>query len=185
LTIILSWFPASNAAAAIRVLETFEPSISVVDVNLPGLSGFDLARRMLADNPDRLVIMFSMNDDPVFVAQAMAIGAKGYVSKNDNPADMVQAIHAVGGGATSWPDGTAERMAHRASLPLRESLVSLTVRDQEILRLLKRGKSLSEIADLVGVSYKTIATSCVALRIKLGARTQTELVAIAVERKLV
>ena len=176
---------ASSAASAEQQLAVEAADVAVVDINLPGLSGFELARRMLVADPGALILMFSMNDDPVFVAQAMDIGAKGYVSKNDNPAHMIKAIRAVAGGGTAWPPGIHERIAHLGERRGSSLQSPLSSRDQEILRLLAKGKSLSEIADLVGVSYKTVATTCAALRGKLNARTQTELIAIALERKLV
>lgn len=176
---------AMSASEAEVSFEKCAPDIAVVDVNLPGLSGFELARRMLARNPKVAILMFSMNDDPVFVAQAMEIGAMGYVSKNDNPVRMLAALRAVAGGGTAWPPGSAEKIAFLGQHALGGAASQLSSRDKEILRLLAKGKSLSEIADLVGVSYKTIATTCASLRSKLKARTQVELVRIAVERKLV
>ena len=176
---------AASAAAAEQMLETSAVVVAVVDINLPGLSGFELARRMIGRDPQARVLMFSMNDDPVFVAQAMDIGAKGFVSKNENPTLMLKAVQAVAAGGVSWPPGIAEKIAYLGQRGPLDGSPPLTARDSEILRLLAKGQSMSEIADLVGVSYKTVATTCAALRTKLSARTQTELVAIAVERKLV
>ena len=176
---------ANSAAAAEAVVAEGVPDVAVVDVNLPGLSGFELVRRMLARNPDVGILMFSMNDDPVFIAQAMEIGAKGFVSKNDNPVRMLGAIRAVSGGGTAWPPGSAEKIAYLGQNATAGAASTLSARDMEILRQLAKGKSLSEIADLVGVSYKTIATTCASLRSRLRARTQVELLRIAVERKLV
>jgi DNA-binding NarL/FixJ family response regulator len=149
---------------------------------------------LLERNAAAKVIMFSMNDDPVFVAQAIEIGAKGYISKNDDPARMIDAIRAVANGGTTWPDGATERIAYlgggskpRTAIDRggETTTVPVSTREHEILRHLAKGRSLSEIADLVGVSYKTIAQSCVQMRSRFGARTQMELVRIAVERKLV
>ena len=176
---------ASSAMAAEQILASNPADIAVVDINLPGISGFELVRRIIDRDPAAKTLMFSMNDDPVFVAQAMEAGAKGYVSKNDNPTIMLNAIRVVVDGGTAWPLGMLERIAHLNERSIAAASPALTARDQEILRLLTKGKSLSEIADLVGVSYKTIATACAALRGKLSARTQAELIAIAVERKLV
>ncbi len=178
-------FEASSAAAAEQVLATQPADIAVVDINLPGISGFELSRRMIERNPAAKVLMFSMNDDPVFVAQAMDAGAKGFVSKNDNPINMLKAIRTVVDGGTAWPPRMAEQIAHLNDRSSGGASHALSPRDQEILRLLTKGKSLSEIGELVGVSYKTIATTCAALRGKLNARTQAELIAIAVDRKLV
>jgi two-component system, NarL family, invasion response regulator UvrY len=177
---------ATSAAGAEDAVATGHPDLCVVDINLPGLSGFELARRLLARDPAMLILMFSMNDDPVFVAQAMDIGAKGYVSKNDDPANMLKAIYAVAGGGTAWPHGMADKITYLGPrVTPGDPAGSLTGRDQEILRQLAKGRSMAEIADIVGVSYKTVATTCAALRAKLNARTQMELVRIAVERKLV
>lgn len=176
---------AMTVASAQALAAADPPDVAVVDVNLPGLSGFELARRMLAANPAAAIVMFSMNDDPVFVAQAMEIGAKGYVSKNDNPVHMLHAITAVAGGGFAWPPGSAEKIAYLGQSGAGLGANGLSLRDKEILRLLAKGKSLSEIADLVGLSYKTIAMTCAGLRTKLHARTQMELVRIALERKLV
>lgn len=176
---------ASSSAAAEQAVVSQPADIAVVDINLPGISGFELARRMIERNPAAKVLMFSMNDDPVFVAQAMDAGAKGFVSKNDNPINMLKAIRTVVEGGTAWPPGMAERIAHLNERSSAGASHVLSTREQEILRLLAKGKSLSEIGDLVGVSYKTVATTCAALRGKLNARTQGELIAIAVDRRLV
>jgi two-component system, NarL family, invasion response regulator UvrY len=177
---------AATAALAEAAVALTMPDLCVLDVNLPGLSGFELARRLLKRDAALPILMFSMNDDPVFVAQAMAIGARGYVSKNDDPGHMIKAIHTVMSGGTAWPHGSQEKINYlgsRASQGAAESL--LTGREQEIIRQLAKGRSMAEIAEIVGVSYKTVATTCAALRAKLNARTQVELVRIAVERKLV
>jgi len=67
---------ASDAESGERVFATEHPDISVIDINLPTVSGFELARRILARTPSARIIMFSMNDDPVFAARAIDIGAK-------------------------------------------------------------------------------------------------------------
>jgi two-component system, NarL family, invasion response regulator UvrY len=176
---------ASCVADAEHVLAQHPCDVAVVDINLPGLSGFELARRLLSRDADARILMFSMNDDPVFVAQAIGIGAQGFISKNDNPVAMLRAVRAVAEGGSFWPagsDGTGARSIDQGSA---RAPTALSARDGEILRQLAKGRSLSEIADLVGVSYKTVAQACANLRTRLNARTQAELVAIAVDQKLV
>lgn len=174
---------ASNAQAAEAAMERESFDIAVVDVNLPGVAGFELVKRMLTAKPATRIIMFSMNDDPMFVVQAMKQGAKGYVSKNDDPVAMLNAIRDVCAGGTAWPPNVVARLAQLIAADA-AGPPSLTQREQDILRQLVKGKSLSEIGDSIGLSYKTVAMTCAALRTKLGARTQAELVAIAVERRL-
>ncbi len=176
---------ASCVAEAEHVWTEDSCDLAVVDINLPGLSGFELARRLLARDPAARILMFSMNDDPVFVAQAVEIGAHGFISKNDNPLAMLRAVRAVAGGGSFWPVGSDGTSTHSSDQGSARRAAALSVRDSEILRQLARGRSLSEIAELVGVSYKTVAQACASLRTRLNARTQAELVAIAVDRKLV
>jgi len=73
---------ASDAESGESVFVTEHPDICVLDINLPTVSGFELARRILARDASARIIMFSMNDDPIFAARAIEIGAKGYVSKS-------------------------------------------------------------------------------------------------------
>jgi DNA-binding NarL/FixJ family response regulator len=172
---------ASDAESAERTFLAERPDICVVDINLPTVSGFELARRILAHDASARIIMFSMNDDPVFVARAIEIGAKGYVSKTGDPHDLVEAIREVGKGGTYLPSALAQSMAFAGSAVARSPLSKLNSREMEILRLLSSGKSLSEIAWMVHSPYKTVANTSSIIRQKLGVRTSAELVRIAIE----
>ncbi len=127
--------------------------------------------------------MFSMNDDPVFAARAIEIGAKGYVSKSGDPCDLVEAIREVAEGRVYLPAAIARSLAF-AGPAAQNPLSKLTPREVEILRLLSVGKSLSEIAWLVQASYKTIANTSSIIRQKLGLRSASELVRFAIESRL-
>ncbi len=122
-----------------------------------------------------------MNDDPVFAARAIAIGAKGYVSKTGDPHDLVDAIHEVGKGGEYLPPAMARSIAFAGPAFAQSPLSKLTAREMEILRLLSAGKSLSEVAWLVHSSYKTVANTSSIMRQKLGVRTSVELVRFAIE----
>jgi DNA-binding NarL/FixJ family response regulator len=152
---------------------------------LPTVSGFELARRILAHTASARLIMFSMNDDPVFAARAIELGAKGYVSKSGDPNDLVEAIREVGNGGVYLPAAIARSVAFAGPAFAQSPLSKLTSREIEILRLLSAGKSLSEIAWLVHSSYKTIANTSSIIRQKLGLRSSSELVRFAIESRLV
>src|ERR1700704_4771068 len=94
---------ASDAESGERVFLAEQPDICILDINLPSVSGFELARRILAQAPSAPIIIFSMNDDPIFAARAIEAGAKGYVSKSGDPGDLVEAIRRVGGGGVFLP----------------------------------------------------------------------------------
>lgn len=173
---------ARDAATAQDVYAAQRPDVAVIDINLPDISGFELARRITVRDPAARIIMFSMNDDPMFAAQAIEGGARGYVSKSDDPHAFLNAIREVYAGGHWLPQDMAQKIAFLRNAG---EQVSLTSREREVLRLLARGKSMSEIAALINVSYKTVATTCSALRGKFNARTPMQLIRIAVEQKIV
>jgi two-component system invasion response regulator UvrY len=172
---------AADAESAERIFVSEHPDICLIDINLPTVSGFELARRVLAQDAGARIIMFSMNDDPVFVARAIEVGAKGFVSKTGDPQDLVEAIHEVGKGGVYLPPALARSMAFAGPTVASNPLSKLSSREMEILRLLSAGKSLSEIAWLVHSPYKTVANTSSIIRQKLGVRTSAELVRLAIE----
>ncbi|MGO9357212.1 MAG: response regulator [Xanthobacteraceae bacterium] len=175
---------ASDAASGLAAFLAEKPDICVLDVNLPGVSGFELARRILAQDSSARIIMFSMNDDPIFAARAIEGGAKGYVSKSGDPADLVEAIRKIAEGGQYLPAAIAQRIAFGRLEPSENPLAKLSAREIEILRLLGSGKSLSEVAWHLNASYKTVANSSSIIRQKLGIRTLSELVRFAIENSL-
>jgi two-component system invasion response regulator UvrY len=175
---------ASDAESGEQAFVAEHPDICVLDINLPTVSGFELARRILAHAATARIIMFSMNDDPIFATRAIEIGAKGYVSKSGDPCDLVEAIREVGKGRVYLPPGIAQKIAFAGPALAQSPLSKLTSRELEILRLLSAGKSLSEIAWLVHSSYKTVANTSSIMRQKLGVRTSAELVRLAIENSL-
>ena len=172
---------APDAESAERIFVTECPDICLIDINLPTVSGFELARRVLAHDEKARIIMFSMNDDPVYVARAIEVGAKGFVSKNGDPQNLIEAIEEVGKGGVYLPPALAKNMAFAGPRVARNPLSRLNAREMEILRLLSTGKSLSEIAWMIQAPYKTVANTSAIIRQKLGVRTAAELVRFAIE----
>ena len=172
---------ASDAESGERIFAAEQPDVCVIDINLPTVSGFELARRILARQASARIIMFSMNDDPIFAARAIDVGAKGYVSKTGDPNELVEAIRQVGEGGTYLPTAMARSIAFAGPAVAQNPLSKLSAKEMEILRLLSAGKSLSEIAWLVHSSYKTVANTSSIMRQKLGVRTSAELVRLAIE----
>lgn len=172
---------AADADSGERIFVDERPDICVIDINLPTVSGFELARRLLQRDAAARIIMFSMNDDPVFAARAIDTGAKGYVSKSGDPHELVEAVQEVGRGGVYLPAAMARSLAFSARSLAQSPLSKLNAREMEILRLLGAGKSLAEIAWMVHSSYKTVANTSSIMRQKLGMRSSTELVRFAIE----
>ncbi|MBM3576298.1 MAG: response regulator transcription factor [Alphaproteobacteria bacterium] len=175
---------ARDAETGLAVFMAQKPDVTVVDIGLPGVSGFELARRILERDPGARIVVFSMNDDPIFAARAIQMGAKGYVTKNDDPYLLLTAVREVASGGVFLMPKIANRLAFEKSGAAASPLSALTARELEILRMLGRGLGMAEIADATQVSYKTIANSCSIMKRKLGARTPMELMRIALENRL-
>ncbi len=175
---------ARDAESGLAAFAAEKPDVTVVDIGLPGVSGFELTRRILETDPGARIVIFSMNDDPIFAARAIQMGAKAYVTKNDDPYLLLTAVREVASGGVFLMPKIANRLAFEKSGAAASPLSALTARELEILRMLGRGLGMAEIAEATQVSYKTIANSCSIMKRKLGARTPMELMRIALEHRL-
>lgn len=175
---------ARTAAAGRAALREELPDVSVIDINLPDGSGLELTREFISQDPEAKIVVFSMSDTPMLAIQAIECGAKSYVSKNGNPFDLRDAVLAVARGESWISDDLIQEMALLRA-KARGTPALLSEREHQVLRMLARGRSMAEIANDISVSYKTVAADCAMLRTKLGARTSSEMVRIAVELKLV
>jgi DNA-binding NarL/FixJ family response regulator len=175
---------AGDAKAGYLAFLQNQPDVTVIDIKLPDLSGFELLRQIRKEDPDARIIMFSMNDDPDFVVRAVEMGAQGYLSKSDDPRLFVKAVHKVAAGEKFISPHLAEAVTFSASATTGSLTSQITPRELEILRLLRRGNKIAEIADTLGISYKTVSNTTSQLRRKLNARGHSDLIRIAVEMNL-
>ena len=175
---------ARDARTALEIFLDDQPDVAVIDVNLPDVSGFELVRRLLSRCPSARILIFSTNDDSAFAAQAIECGARGYFCKNDEPEAFIDAIRTVYRGGHALAAEMAQQIAF-LRVGANDTGAALSAREREVLRLLAKGKSMSEIAALINVSYKTVAMTCAALRNRFSARTPMQLIRIAVEQKIV
>src|ERR1700743_3601369 len=121
-----------------------------------------------------------MHAEPLYVIRSMDAGARGYVSKNIAPDELVAAIRQVASGGR-YVEGELAQALVLNPVSSTQSMENLTPRDLEIIRLLARGRSLSEIADALGLGYKTIANTCTQIKSKLGVNRTADLVRLALE----
>jgi DNA-binding NarL/FixJ family response regulator len=175
---------ASDAKSGHRAFIQKKPDVTVIDINLPDVSGFELMRRIRKDDPAARIIMFSMNYDPAFVVRAVELGAQGYVSKGDDPRVLVKAVRKVAAGDNFISPQLAEAVTFSGAAIKANPASQMTARELEILRLLGRGDKIVEVADALGISYKTVANTTSLLKQKLGAKNHSDLIRIAVEMGL-
>lgn len=145
--------------------------------------GFDIIDELLADNARAKVIIFSMYETPQFVTRALEKGARGYITKNDDPNAILQAIDRVQTGGIYLGQAVAQQVAMFNLTPARDLLHELSQRERQIIKLLGEGKSLTEISVELSLGYKTVANTVVTIKQKLGQSTTPALIKFAVELK--
>lgn len=175
---------AADAKTGHRAFTTKKPDVIIIDMKLPDFSGFELIRRIRAEDPDARIIMFSMSTDPAFVVRAVDMGAQGYVSKSDDPRQLVKAVRKVFAGEHYVSPQLAEAVTFASSAIKASPKLQVSARELEVLRLLGRGDKISEVADALGISYKTVANITSLLKHKLAAKSHSDLIRIAVEMEL-
>jgi two-component system invasion response regulator UvrY len=176
-------FEAATGEAALEEIAGRKFALVILDLNLPGLAGLELLRRIVRQAPSVPVMIFSQHTEAIYATRALETGARGFVSKNATPEELLAAIETILGGGTAIEKDVAAEMALH-DLAEDAYLRPLTERDLEILRLLSAGDSLSEIADKLGIAYKTVANTLSRIKEKLGVGQTSELIRIAVGRGL-
>jgi len=174
---------AANGKEALAAFRDFAPDLVILDLNLPGIGGLEVIKRLTLEETDAHILALSMHDDPIYVLRALEAGASGYVSKNAPPEHILEAIRRVGAGEAYLQHEIAQELALLNVRSTAHPLKDLSRRELELLRLLGEGSSLQQIADLIGVSYKTVANNCSQLKNKLGAKRTAELIRIAVQNR--
>lgn len=175
---------ATDAKSGHRAYLAKKPEVTVIDIKLPDVSGFELMRRIRKDDPEARIIMFSMTDDPALVVYAIEMGAQGYVWKGDDPRMLVKAVRRVAAGDNFISPQLAEAVTLSGASIKADPASQMTARELEILRLLSRGDKIAEVANALEISYKTVANNTSLLKQKLGAKSHSDLVRIAVEMRL-
>lgn len=174
---------AITGEQALQCLTVARFDLILLDLNLPGLAGLELLRRLVRLAPTLPVLVFSQHAEAIYATRALEAGARGFVSKNAMPEELLEAIDTVLAGGTVVEKEIAAEMALH-DLAEDAYLKPLTQRDLEILRLLAAGDSLSQIADKLGIAYKTVANNLSRIKEKLGVGQTSELIRIAIGRGL-
>lgn len=168
---------AASGREALALARSFRPGLVVLDLNLPGLGGLELLRRLAQADAGKILVL-SMHAEPLYARRSLEAGAQGYVSKNAAPDELLAAVRRVAAGGRYVEAEIAQALALGEAT---QTLDALSPRELEIMRLLGGGSSLAEIAEALGASYKTIANTCTLIKSKLGVARTADLVRLAIE----
>jgi two-component system, NarL family, invasion response regulator UvrY len=173
-------FDAATGREALSFVQRQAPDLILLDLHLPGIGGIALLRRLLLISPAARILVFSMHAETMYAARALQAGARGYVSKNASPEELQMALQRVIDGGRYVEREIAQELALHGPVDA-DPWNKLTERDLEILRLLSEGRSLAQIAAVIGVSYKTVANVCTQIKAKLGVTRTADLVRLSIE----
>ncbi len=182
---------AANGAEAVVVARETRPDVVLMDVQMPVLDGIEATRRLVAEDLGKVVILTTFDRDD-YLFDALAAGASGFLLKNAEPEQLVEAVRAIGHGhgllAPEVTRRVIERMTGERDAPARPEppeLARLTDREREVLVLMARGRSNAEIARdlfLGEATVKTHVSNCLA---KLHLRDRVQAVVFAYEAGLI
>jgi two-component system response regulator NreC len=162
-----------------------EPDVLLMDVVMPGESGIEATRRVLAERPDAKVLVLSMQDDPSYVREAFDAGAGGYVLKDVVDTELLRAVHEVASGRRYVHPALGARLIRAEAEERRRSESDpLSEREREVLLLLALGHTNQEIAAQLFISVRTAETHRAHIMQKLRLASRAELVRYALERGL-
>ncbi|MDH3272162.1 MAG: response regulator transcription factor [Gemmatimonadota bacterium] len=180
---------AGDGDEALRMVEELGPDVVILDVNMPGKTGLEVASTLRDEGHPAGVLILTMHDDPEYVLQAVRSGAHGYVLKDAPPADLREAVQAVHAGREYF----TARVTQQLSVGLRQEiedeqvrsrLESLTPRELEVLLHVAEGLTNREIGDKLEISPRTVETHRERVMDKLRIRTVAGLTRFVVENGL-
>lgn len=178
---------AADGMAALKAIRKDPPDVAVIDISMPGLDGLEVVARIRAEYPDLPVLILTMHDEEQYVVRAIEAGARGYVTKQSAPEQLVEAIRRVHSGGRYLTEEVSEMLALRVARGVdgKSLLDSLSTRELQVLRRLAKGHTNREIASAYNISIKTVDTYRFRLLKKLNLRNNAELSRFAIQNGLI
>lgn len=174
-------YEADRGETACQIYSRHTPDVVVMDLSMPGLGGLESVRRLLSRHSACRILIFSIHNELVYVTRAIKAGAKGYITKNNEPDTLVTAVCAIAEGNTYIDPDLAQQLAVNMAVGQDESykIKSLSPREFDIFCLLANGLSTREAAEKLCLSYKTVCNHSTAIKEKLGVKTMSEMTLLA------
>ena len=176
---------AGNGTEVMQRVRELAFDVLLLDLSMPGRSGMELIKLIRAEKPQLRILVLSMHQELQYAVRAIKNGASGYLTKESAPAQLEQAIRKVASGGAFISAEVAEQLALSA-MPGSQAVPheSLSNREFEVLQLLVAGISLTDIANRLNLSVKTVSTHKTNLMQKMGLQNQSELIRYAIKHGL-
>ncbi len=175
---------AGNGDDALAQVKAAEFDVVVLDMSMPGLSGIDLVKRVRLEKPKQKILVLSMHGEQQYAARALKAGASGYLTKDSASSQLVGAIRKIAAGGVHITEAVA---AHLVAAPAAQDAAPHTLlsdREFEVFRQLVDGKGITEIADRLNLSVKTVSTHKTRILQKMNLHGTADLVRYALEHGL-
>ena len=175
---------AANAAQMLAAAQTVAADLLISDLTMPGTSGTQLIEQLHQLHPALPILILSMHDEPATVRRALQAGATGYLTKESSPDTLHTAVRQVAAGERFIPPALAEALAFESVRPARLPHETLSQRERQIFKLIAQGVMLSQIAEQLHLSPKTVTTHKTHLMEKLAIGNNADLIRYAIEHRL-
>jgi len=180
---------AGEAASGLEALDSARQGgydVVVLDITMPGRSGFEVLKDLRVEHPELPVLVLSMHAEEQFAVRLLKSGAAGYLNKESAPEELVKAIRKVVAGGRYVSPTLAEKLAFEIDAGS-DKLVHETLSDREfqVMRMMATGKTVKEIAAELSLSVKTISTYRARILTKMNLHTNAELIHYAITNQLV
>jgi len=176
---------AANAQETLDQVWTGGWDVLVLDITMPDRSGFDILKDLKLGRPQLPVLVLSIHAEEQLAVRVLKAGASGYLTKENAPGELVKAIRKVVSGGKYISRGLAETLAFNLDVatdrPLHETLSD---REFQVMQMMASGKTLTEIADTLSLSVKTVSTYRTRLLQKMNLETNAEIIRYAIENGL-
>lgn len=175
----------SDGKSLMDILEKEEVDVVLTDINMPKMSGIEVAKLINEKYPNTKVIAFSQYDEKRFVKQVLKSGASGYMLKSTPAREFVKAIRMVHSGGMYLSEGLPNIFDQKPKKRSNYLFPEISPRELDVLKEICEGKNTQEIADTLFISYNTVETHRANLLLKVGVKNTAGLVKWAVENEMI
>jgi len=177
---------ARNGTEALERVRTLAFDVLLMDMSMPGKSGIELIKQVHAEKPKLRILVLSMHEEHQYAVRAIRAGAAGYLTKESATTQLVEALRKVAGGGAFISAEVAQQLALGAMPDAKGPLhAALSDREYQILLLIAAGKSISEIAEQLFLSVKTVSTHKSNILAKMNMSTMGDLIRYALTNDLI